>query len=457
MISQDDSQIRGSDWPMPGWTAPGSPQHLPEFLDRPRSEEAVPRSASDSGPMAIPSQSALPLRVRQVAPVLGDRAPCRRRAVGMAPGAKVGAAVALAGGHELAALATAWNALAGPVPFRSFEWMESWWRHYQLPGWQTYLLQVEDCAGRIVGIAPWYLSRSRVAGRVVQFLGSGEVCSEYQTILAQPGLESAVAAALVRWLSSDGARDWDLLNLETPQANDATIAALADGFAALGHVVHQRPGMPCWRSELPDSWEEFVRKLSKSRRERLRQLTRKYFDPGRIRTRWVASEGELAPAFDLFVDLHQRRRRSLGQPGCYSSWRFAGFHREVSRRLCAQGKLRLLLTELDGRLIGAEYDFMDGRTVYYYSTGIDPDAAADHPGWLAMIGSLRLAIEDRCRGFDFLRGDEAYKNSWGAKPVATVETRIIARRHVARLRHCAWLGRQQLRRLAKIVRERFSK
>ena len=155
----------------------------------------------------------------------------------------------------------------------------------------------------------------------------------------------------------------------------------------------------------------------------------------------------------MFVDMHQRRRQSLGQVGCYTSRRFLEFHREASRRLYAEGKLRLLWTELDGRPIGAEYSFCDGHVVYYYSTGVEPEATTDHPGWLAMIGSLRRAVDDGYRQFDFLRGDEAYKCSWSAKPVATVETRIIARRPLARFRHRAWLGRQQFRRLAKGLAE----
>jgi CelD/BcsL family acetyltransferase involved in cellulose biosynthesis len=66
-----------------------------------------------------------------------------------------------------------------------------------------------------------------------------------------------------------------------------------------------------------------------------------------------------------------------------------------------------------------------------------------------MIGSLRRAIDEGCRSFDFLRGDEAYKCSWGAKPCPTIETRIIARRGLAGVRHSAWLARQQLRQWAK--------
>jgi len=428
-----DSQI-----PAVAWPTTSSPACLPAVLETPGGLGfAAPICLSDVGSPACATLPALstPLRVRRVAPALTVR--------------KAGAAEPFARADELATLACSWNSLAGKVPFRSFEWMESWWRHYRLPGWQTYLLAVVDAEGRIVGIAPWYIARSPIAGRVVQFMGSGEACSEYLTVLTRPGHERGVVAALSQWLTTEGARDWDLMLLTAVLESDPATSALAEDFARRGHVVDQRPGMACWQCDLPATWDEFVRQLSKSRRERVRQLTRKYFDMGRVQTRWVSTAAELEQAFAMFVDMHQRRRQSLGQPGCYASPRFAAFHREVSRRLCAEGKLRLLWTELDGRPVGAEYDFMDGRTVYYYSTGVEPDATADNPGWLAMIGSLRRAIDEGCRSFDFLRGDEAYKCSWGAKPRPTLETRIIARRGLAGLRHTAWLGRQQFRHWAK--------
>ena len=65
---------------------------------------------------------------------------------------------------------------------------------------------------------------------------------------------------------------------------------------------------------------------------------------------------------------------------------------------------------------------------------------------MGTIGSLRAAIEQGYRRFDFMRGDEAYKASWGAQPVPTVETRVVARRSSAHLRHTAWLAHQQMRR-----------
>src|SRR5438552_2165878 len=89
---------------------------------------------------------------------------------------------------ELTALAGDWNRLARGVPFCSFEWLATWWRHYQ-PAMaamqrhvELYVVCVTD-GDQLVGLAPWYLERSRAAGCVIRFLGTGEACSDYLSVL----------------------------------------------------------------------------------------------------------------------------------------------------------------------------------------------------------------------------------------------------------------------------------
>ncbi len=350
---------------------------------------------------------------------------------------------------EWLALADDWNRLAAGVPFRRFEWFEAWWRHYGRPGWELLLLVVEDEFGRLVGVAPFYRAGGVVRGRMVRMLGSGEVCSEYQTILAVKGRELEVAAAIADWFDAPSAGEWDQLLLSAVTEFDPAVSALAAEFSRREYVVHQRRGMCCWRTALAADWDQFLRGLSSSRRARVRQLTRKYFDTGRVAVRSASEKQSLADGFQILVDLHQRRRRSLQQAGCFASPQFAGFHAEICGKFYAAGVLRLLWTELDGRPVAAEYAFTGEKTVYYYQTGLDPAACGADPGWLGMIGSLSRAIDENHRWFDFLRGEEPYKASWGAAPQMTMETRIVARHGLARLRHAAWLNREQLRAWAR--------
>jgi CelD/BcsL family acetyltransferase involved in cellulose biosynthesis len=341
---------------------------------------------------------------------------------------------------QLPDLAPRWNELSEDVPFRAWEWMHTWWRHYRGWGRELFTLLVVDGQDDVVGIAPWYLESSVRRGRVVRFLGSGEVCPDYLTILCPAELRPQVGRRLADWLATEGAAQWHLLDLTGVEEADAAIDCLGRRLAEYAHKVDRQFDLSCWRTALPDDWPQFLATLTKSRRERTRYLLRRAMDSGRGVVHRVETEDDLARGFDVLVDLHQKRRRSLSQAGCFTSRRFTEFHREVAGRFLASGKLRLLWTELDGRPMSADYGFVGGDTVYYYQSGFEPELSSESPGWISLAVSLKLAIEEGYRNFDFLRGDESYKTSWQAAARPLVHVRIVGRRARARARWAASRG-----------------
>jgi CelD/BcsL family acetyltransferase involved in cellulose biosynthesis len=339
---------------------------------------------------------------------------------------------------SLERLATAWDALAGYIPFRSSAWARTWWKHYRDPRNKLLVLMVADEQGDVVGIAPWYVTHSSRFGRVVRFLGSGEVCSDYLTVLAGPEMAPAVAARLAEWLAGNCRAEWDLLDLTGVERDDPTIVQLTQTLVDNGHVVDRSEDMSCWRSELPNDWDRFLSTLSKSRRERTRALLRRAIDTGRATVHRVTTATELERAFGLLIELHQKRRQSLSQPGCFASPKFTAFHREMAAALLDAGQLRMLWTEFEGRPLSAEYSFVGGDTIYYYQGGFEPELADERPGWLSFAVSLKLAIEEGYRNYDFLRGDESYKASWRATARPLVRVRVLGRQRAALVRYSTW-------------------
>ena len=373
---------------------------------------------------------------------------------------------------ELAPYAEAWDRLSAGIPFRSWTWMSTWWRHYgdeqngRNRRTRLHVLAVFDRADMLVGVAPWYLDVSAAQGRVLRFLGSGEVCSDHLSLLCPAGLEERVTEALAGWLTGQRSEDscgrqpdrWDLVELTGVDADDPNIAQLLEQLEHRGNTVHRRPGPNCWQIELPPDWDDYLARLSKSHRKQLRRLDRDMLSTGRAVFHTVERIDQLPQAMDMLIDLHQRRHRSQGEPGCFASSRFTGFHREVAGQLLSGGHLQLHWLELDGKPAAAEYQLAGNGAVYAYQSGIEPEMTDLEPGRLITLATIRRAVRQGYRAFDFLRGDEPYKPHWRAVPQASQEIRVVPNRTVAQLRHGLWRtgsgARQWIRDGLKRVAER---
>jgi CelD/BcsL family acetyltransferase involved in cellulose biosynthesis len=357
---------------------------------------------------------------------------------------------------ELASLESQWNAIAGGMPFRSWDWLATWWKHYGVgaaqsstigrpqPGQrQLYVLAVygqgEDHGNaakpsdQLIGIAPWYLDRTIVHGNVLRWLGSGEVCTDHLSLICRPENRQKVAVAVANELTANR-DDWDRIDLSAVDANDPAVAELVTAFEERDCVVSRHAADSCWVLELPPSWDEYLASISKSHRKQLRQLERRVLESERARWHQVVTAEELAAAWNILVDLHQRRRQSLGEPGCFASPLFHDFHREVTERLLARGQLRMSWLALDGWPAAAEYQLADASATYAYQGGVDPERLSEEPGRLSTIFYLRAAMTEGHSRIDFLRGDEPYKAHWRAAPQPTFDYRIIPNRRLARLR-----------------------
>jgi CelD/BcsL family acetyltransferase involved in cellulose biosynthesis len=359
--------------------------------------------------------------------------------------------------EELQPYCQAWDHLAASVPFRSWTWLSTWWKHYrdELDAWRAsrelFVLAVFD-GEALVGVAPWFIQSTAANGTRIRTLGSGEICSDYMTLLCRPGAEREVTEMIAEYLMdilSEACPEhcrWNQLELFGVDRNDYPTTMLSESLHRRHCTIHRRSRVNCWRIDLPTDWEQYLAGLSSNFRQEARRLDRRYFGAGKAVLRNIEKSSDLSPRLDMLVDLHQRRWRAHGEPGCYASPRFAGFIREISPLLFERGEMQVQWLEIDGRPVAAEYELLGGGVVYIYQTGIDPEAKAHQPGKLANLAGIRRAIDGGRVAYDFLRGDEAYKAHLRATPRPNMEIRIIPNCPVARLRHHLWLTGTRVKR-----------
>lgn len=354
-----------------------------------------------------------------------------------------------------------WNTLAGENPLLRWEWLGTWWRHFGIAGKQQLLiLAVLDDHNSVIGFAPWYLENT---SQTIHFLGSGKVCTDYLTLLCTAEHRHVVARTIAAWLLNPchegsgepggvqvaGRIAWDHLELIGGTADDAALQLLAQECHSLGMRVHTRPGQEIYYTPLPASMDEYLAQLSRNGRRQVRLVQRQLNeDPGY--SLYIADQPEtISEMWPTIVDLHQRRRHSVGDTGCFDEPPFSDFLLAASCKLAEVGLLEVLVLRHHDKPLAFQHVILGRHSYFTYQSGLDPDQAALNPGNLLIKCCFRRAIERGCAEYDFMRGDEAYKLRWGAVPRPTSELRIIAPRVTAQIRHRVWLTGVAVKRWIK--------
>lgn len=338
----------------------------------------------------------------------------------------------LRAGDRLRPLRSSWRALAGELPFRDWSWLEPWAEIY-VPAGELFVLVAREGDGSVVGLVPWHLDRG-AAGRVLRWLGVGEVYSDHPGILCREGYEERVARATAAALTVELEPHWDLLDLATVPVKDRTVGWLREALRGEGCVELRRPHPEMgWRIPLPERWEDFLAGLSRSHRKQLRRLVRAFDRSPTMTHRRVESPEDLARVWPTVVDLHQRRRAALGDRGAFDSPLFGPFLLRASGILLEEGRLGLHWLESEGRIIAIDHQVIDGPVVYSYLVGMSPEHRALRPGALLTALTIRSAIEEGFTGYDLLRGNQPYKAHWGAKPRKYTRVMVANRRARARV------------------------
>jgi CelD/BcsL family acetyltransferase involved in cellulose biosynthesis len=105
--------------------------------------------------------------------------------------------------------------------------------------------------------------------------------------------------------------------------------------------------------------------------------------------------------------------------------RMEQFFRDATSALVARGWMRLWLLESDGVPVASFLCIEHGDSVGLYNSGFDPAHARLAPGIVLLAHVIRDAIDRGVPVFDFLRGEESYKQDFGPAPEDLLNIRIL--------------------------------
>jgi CelD/BcsL family acetyltransferase involved in cellulose biosynthesis len=116
---------------------------------------------------------------------------------------------------------------------------------------------------------------------------------------------------------------------------------------------------------------------------------------------------------DLFR-LHEAAWKARHKSGVLSDSRVQLFHQSLCKEFIENGHACLYKLKAGDAVISVVYGFIAKDRYYSYIGGFDPEYARYSPGNVILLHVMEDCINNGIKEFDFLRGSELYKYSWGA-------------------------------------------
>jgi CelD/BcsL family acetyltransferase involved in cellulose biosynthesis len=300
--------------------------------------------------------------------------------------------------------------------FLSWEWLSAW---HDVVGKtrSPYVVVARDSSGRLLGLAPFYRAKARLLGtlpyRGLRIMADYPTGSEYLDWIVDKEHSGPVFEALARALAQD--RGWDFVWLPYCAGWTGASTRLADTFRRAG--LHTRTRVETYAAMLlPATFEEYLKSLSRQRREKVRQSLRRCLAEAGCEVVYCTREEDIPRFLDALFDLHSRRWQERGQLGTFRKKPTgAAFYRRFAPMALEKGWLRLAGVVRDGAFLAVQVGYVCDGVWYQMQEGFDLQT----PG---VGNALRASIIDRSitrdhlTGYDFLAGFSEGKARWGASP-----------------------------------------
>ena len=295
---------------------------------------------------------------------------------------------------------------AGSV-FHTPQYLAVWWAEF---GTGADLRVVEMLDGETLrGI----VAMIRRADGVLAFAGDHD-STDYRGPISAPEDRDAVAGAVLDAVAQEG---WRLFEMDGLARDSGWPEAFTRAAEERGFAVQETQTEACPRVAISGSWEAYLASLpGKLRHEINRKARRLERDAGPYTVR-MATEETLDDDLDAFFEMH---RSSDGPKGRFMHEGMATFFGSFAWMLFSQGWLRLATLEVAGEPWAGVYAFRFGSDWDVWNSAYDHRRRELSPGMVLMGECIRMAAEEGCTTFDFLRGTEPYKYRFGAADVPLI-------------------------------------
>lgn len=289
-------------------------------------------------------------------------------------------------------------------------WMKIWWQEFGSNN--NILLGSVRQQEQIIGIFPLKTNDS-----IATFIGSPDLC-DYMDFIITPGKEDVFFTTILREFDRLAIKELDLGRCRP----DSTVVKYLLPIAQeLGYAVDYNQGDVSLELELPKSWEEYLKVLTRKQRHEVRRKLRRLEEAGDVNYRCIKAVDELDDSLNMFFKLfsysHEEKAR-------FMTIQKEAFFKSLAKSMAEIGLLHFGIVELNKTIVAMIMLFDYADTVYLYNSAYNPEFDNLSVGILSKVLCLKQSIESGKKKWDFLQGGESYKYRIGGEEIPLYQCRI---------------------------------
>jgi CelD/BcsL family acetyltransferase involved in cellulose biosynthesis len=325
----------------------------------------------------------------------------------------------LDGDTALAEIKNQWQALeqdATTSIFTSWDWLDTWWKHYgQEKSLHILLVEIDN---NLEFILPFQVTRQYILGIVpiAHWYNLGSKSSagcDYLGGIFSPSLELSTQELEKIFVAVRQKRNClAILHLHEigefafPQKDE--LNQLIQNYR---HIIQKEPTY-CPTSHLPDSWDDFLNSLSRNFRSQIRRDIKKFESSNELTISVHKSPEEIQGKVTELKRLNTQRITQLGKTSSFKSKHLTTFLDEATKRLASQQHCTFYQLHHNKKSIAIILLINDNHTQYYYLGGFDEEYKKYSPINLLFVYAIQDAIANGYKEFNLLKGKEPYKYRW---------------------------------------------
>lgn len=306
--------------------------------------------------------------------------------------------------------------------FQDIDWMKDWWEQKKESKEITpYIVEIRE-ENETIGIIPLYLSDKEFANirfRMLRPIGIGE--SNYLLPILSKNYPPEKILKKAMGKIYEDRKSWDCIHWgDLPQGSNMD-SFLMNHLSKGNRLVDRSITNISPHIELTGDIETVLSKVNKKFLKGILYDERRLKREGELKFHRVENEHEIEPIMNEFFKLHCERWKNTSTPSKYEDSKEREFVLRVVKNLFKRDLLYLAYLTHNDNIIVTHFGMTYGKTNYLYRHAMNMEYRKFSLGHLFAYYLLHDSYKEGYEVIDFLRGNEEYKQNWGAVNAVNLE------------------------------------